>query len=293
MDTILKTDKKEVIIGADKPFVIIGEKINPSGFKLLSQALIKKDMEFVQQLAMRQVAWGADMLDVNVGHREINEVQMMGIIVEAIKSVVDVPLCIDSNKPDVLEAGLRAAPGKPIVNSVSAQEKQLAGILPMVKERGAAFVGLTITDDGIPPTPEARLMAAGKIIEYAARIGIAVEDIIMDPLVMTIKDDTTAAIAAIRTIELIKKEYGVNIIFGASNLSFGLPYRHAVNTAFLPYAMQAGATCAITDPIKSGSVIRATDLLLGRDDKSIRYLKYSRETENLREKEPVTRKSQD
>jgi 5-methyltetrahydrofolate--homocysteine methyltransferase len=293
MDTILKTDNKEVIIGADGPFVIIGEKINPSGFKQLKNALIHKDMEFVQQLAMRQVAWGADMLDINVGLREIDEVQMMSMAVEAIKSVVDVPLCIDSNKLDVLEAGLHAAPGKPIVNSVRAQEKQLARILPMVKERGAAFVGLTITDEGIPPTPETRLMAAGKIIEYATRIGIALEDILMDPLVMTIKDDHTAAIAAIKTIELIKKEYGVNITFGASNLSFGLPYRHAVNAAFLTYAMQAGATCAITDPIKLGSIARATDLLLGRDDKAIRYLKYSRETEKLWEQETTTEKSQD
>lgn len=285
MDTILKSDKKEVLIGDDRTFVIIGEKINPSGFKSLSQALIKKDMAFVQQLALRQVAWGADMLDVNVGHREIDEVRTMSMVVDAIKSIVDVPLCIDSNKPDVLEAGLRAAPGKPIVNSVSAQEKQLTGILPMVRERGAAFVGLTITEEGIPSTPQARLTAAGKIIEHAIRIGIPLEDIIMDPLVMTIKDDHTAAISAIRTIELIKKEYGVNIIFGASNLSFGLPYRHAVNAAFLTYAMQAGATCAITDPVKLGGVVRATDLLLGRDEQSIRYLKYSRETEKLREQE--------
>lgn len=282
MDTILKTDKKEVVIGDDKPFVIIGEKINPSGFRKLRNALLDTNMEFIRQLAMDQVAWGADMLDINVGHREIDEVKTMNLVVEAIKSVVDVPLCIDSNKSNVLEAGLRAAPGKPIVNSVSAQERQLTGILPMVRERGAAFVGLTITDEGIPPTPEARLKAAGRIIEHATRIGIALEDIIMDPLVMTIKDDSSAAIAAIKTIELIKKEYGVNITFGASNLSFGLPYRHAVNAAFLTCAMQAGATCAITDPIKLGGVIRATDLLLGRGDTSMRYLKYSHETEKLR-----------
>lgn len=285
MDTILKTNKREVIIGADKPFVIIGEKINPSGFKQLRNALIDKDMEFVQQLALRQVAWGADMLDINVGLPQIDEVQMMRMIVKAVKSVVDVPLCIDSNKRDVLEAGLRAAPGKPIINSVSAQEKQLASILPMVKERGAAFIGLTITDEGIPTTPQARLSAAGRIIEEATRIGIALEDIIMDPLVMTIKDDNTAAISAIKTIELIKKEYGLNITIGASNLSFGLPYRHAMNAAFLTYAMQAGATCAITDPIRLGEVIHATDLLLGRDIKAIRYIKYSRTIEKLREHE--------
>src|SRR5690242_17550984 len=142
MDTVLKTNKKEVIIGENKPFVMIGEKFNPSGFKQLGQALIHRDMNFVQELALQQVAWGAEVLDINVGYPNIDQVQIMSMVVEAVQAVVDVPLCIDSNKADVLEAGLRIAVGKPLANSVSGVESQMAGILPMVRERGAAMIGL-------------------------------------------------------------------------------------------------------------------------------------------------------
>ncbi len=289
MQTILKSDKKEVVIGSDRPFVIIGEKINPTGIKKLGQALVDGNMDYVKQLAKRQVDWGADVLDVNVGHPQIDEAGIIPTVVEAVKSVVDVPLCIDSNDPKILEAGLNAAPGKPLVNSVNGEEKQLASVLPIVKARGAAVIGLTIADEGIPPTAELRLAAAGKIIERAAKIGIPAEDIIIDPLVMTVGHDFKAATVTIRTIELIKKEYGVNVNLGASNVSFGLPDRHSVNAAFLTMAIQAGATCSITDPIKLGSAIRATDLLLGRDANSMRYLKYFRATEKLREAEAAAK----
>lgn len=289
MHTILKSEKKEVTIGIDKPFVIIGEKLNPTGMKKLGQALVDGNMEYVKQLAKRQVDWGADVLDVNVGHTEIDEVAVMPRVVEAVRSVVDVPLCIDSNEPKILEAGLKVAPGKPLVNSVNGEEKQLASVLPIVKERGAAVIGLTIGDEGIPPTAELRLAAAGKIIERAAKIGIPVEDIIIDPLVMTVGHNSSAALVTLKSIELIKKEYGVNMSLGASNVSFGLPDRHSVNAAFLTLAMQAGATCSITDPIKLGSAIRATDLLLGRDANSMRYLKYFRATEKLKEAEAAAK----
>lgn len=285
MHTILKSNSKEVIIGIDKPFVMIGEKINPTGIKKLGQALVEKNMEYVKHLARRQVDWGADVLDVNVGHPQIDEAEIIPMVVEAIKSVVDVPLCIDSNEPGILEAGLKAAPGKPLVNSVNGEEKQLAGVLPIVKDRGAAVIGLTIGDEGIPPTAEGRLAAAGKIIERAAKLGIPIEDIIIDPLVMTVGHDSKAAAVTLKTIELIKREFGVNMNLGASNVSFGLPDRHSVNAAFLSLAIQAGATCSITDPIKLGCAIRATDLLLGRDVNSMRYLKYFRATEKLREAE--------
>lgn len=285
MHTILKSNNKEVIIGIDKPFVMIGEKINPTGIKKLGQALVEKNMEYVKHLARRQVDWGADVLDVNVGHPQIDEAEIIPMVVEAIKSVVDVPLCIDSNEPGILEAGLKAAPGKPLVNSVNGEEKQLAAVLPIVKDRGAAVIGLTIGDEGIPPTAEGRLAAAGKIIERAAKLGIPIEDIIIDPLVMTVGHDSKAATVTLKTIELIKKEFGVNMNLGASNVSFGLPDRHSVNAAFLSLAIQAGATCSITDPIKLGCAIRATDLLLGRDVNSMRYLKYFRATEKLREAE--------
>jgi 5-methyltetrahydrofolate--homocysteine methyltransferase len=287
MHTTLKSDSKQVVIGADKPFVMIGEKINPTGLKKLGQALVEQNFEYVKHLAQRQVAWGADVLDVNVGHPQIDEEAIMPKVVEAISSVVDVPLCIDSNEPKILEAGLRLAPGKPLVNSVNGEEKQLATVLPIVKERGAAVIGLTIADAGIPPTPEGRLAAASKIIERATKMGIPIEDIIIDPLVMTVGHNSEAALITLKTIELVKREFGVNISLGASNVSFGLPDRHAVNSAFLTLAMQSGATCSITDPIKLGNTVRATDLLLGRDPNSIRYLKYFRATEKLRQQEAV------
>ena len=289
MHTILKSNSKEVIIGIDKPFVMIGEKINPTGIKKLGQALVEKNMDYVKHLAKRQVDWGADVLDVNVGHPQIDEAEIIPMVVEAVKSVADVPLCIDSNEPKILEAGLNAAPGKPLVNSVNGEEKQLASVLPIVKARGAAVIGLTIADEGIPPTAEGRLAAAGKIIERAAKIGIPIEDIIIDPLVMTVGHDYKAATVTLQTIRLIVKEFGVNINLGASNVSFGLPDRHSVNAAFLSLAIEAGATCSITDPIKLGSAIRATDLLLGKDANSIRYLKYFRATEKLREAEAAAK----
>lgn len=286
MHTVLKSEKKEVVIGIDKPFVIIGEKINPTGIKKLGQALVDRNMDYVKHLAKRQVDWGADVLDVNVGHPQIEEAEVMPLVVEAVQSVVDVPLCIDSNEPKILEAGLNAIRGgKPLVNSVNGEEKQLASVLPIVKERGAAVIGLTIADEGIPPTAEGRLAAAAKVIERAAKIGIPIEDIIIDPLVMTVGHDSKAAMVTLKAIELIKKEFGVNISLGASNVSFGLPDRHSVNAAFLAIAMQTGATCSITDPIKLGSAIRAADLLLGKDPNSMRYLKYFRMTEKLREAE--------
>src|SRR3990170_2482570 len=178
MHTTLKNAAKEVLIGPDKPFVIIGEKINPTGLKKLGTALVEGNLEYVKELARRQVAWGADVLDVNVGQPGIDEVAMMPRVIEAILSVVDLPLCIDSNDPKILEAGLKAAPGKPLVNSVSAEEKQLSSILSVVKDRGAALIGLTLDDSGIPKTPEERIAAAEKIIARAARVGIPMEDIV-------------------------------------------------------------------------------------------------------------------
>jgi 5-methyltetrahydrofolate--homocysteine methyltransferase len=290
MHTILKSNSKEVIIGIDKPFVIIGEKINPTGIKKLGQALVDRNMDFVKHLAKRQVDWGADVLDVNVGHPQIEEAEVIPLVVEAVQSVADVPLCIDSNEPKILEAGLNAIKGgKPLINSVNGEEKQLASVLPIVKERGAAVIGLTIADEGIPPTPEGRLAAAEKIIKRATKMGIPIEDIIIDPLVMTVGHNSAAATVTLKTIELIRKEFGVNMSLGASNVSFGLPDRHSVNAAFLALMMQAGATCSITDPIKLGSSIKATDLLLGKDMNSIRYLKYFRATEKLREVEGLAK----
>jgi len=289
MHTKLKSNTREVVIGIDRPFVMIGEKLNPTGLKKLGAALEQNNMDYVKHLARRQVAWGADVLDVNVGHPGIDEVAMMAQVVTAVLSVVEVPLCIDSNEPAILEAGLNLAPGKPLVNSVNGEERQLSTILPIVRDRGAAVIGLTIDDDGIPATAERRLAAAGIIIERATRIGIPLEDIIIDPLVMTVGADSKAASVTLETIRCVREKFGVNINLGASNVSFGLPDRHTINSAFLSLAIQAGATCSITDPIKLGGTIRATDLLLGRDDFSMRYLKYFRASEKLREQEAATK----
>lgn len=289
MHTILKSNTKTVAIGEDKPFVIIGEKLNPTGMKKLGQALVDENFDYVKYLAQRQVAWGADVLDVNVGHPQIDEAAIMPKVVEAVLSVVDVPLCIDSNEPRILEAGLKVTPGKPLVNSVNGEDKQLATVLPIVKDRAAAVIGMAIGNEGIPATAEGRLAAAGKIIERAAKLGIPIEDIIIDPLVMTVGHNSNAGLVTLKSIELIRKEYGVNMSLGASNVSFGLPDRHSVNSAFLALAMQTGVTTSITDPIKLGSSIRATDLLLGKDANSMRYLKYFRATEKLRAEEAAVK----
>ena len=282
MHTILKSNTKEVIIGIDRPFVMIGEKINPTGRKKLAAALSEGNLDYARQLAESQVAWGADVLDVNVGVPGLDEVTVVKKLVELLVSVVDVPLCLDSANPAVLAAGLAAAPGKPLVNSVSGEEKKLETVLPLVKERGAAVIGLTMDDNGIPKTPEERVAVAEKIIERAARMGIPVEDIIIDPLVLTEGSDSKAALVTLQTVELLRKEFGVNINLGASNVSFGLPDRPIVNQAFLTLAIQLGATCSITDPSKLGTTVKTADMLLGRDDNSMRYLKYFRAAEKLR-----------
>jgi 5-methyltetrahydrofolate--homocysteine methyltransferase len=287
MHTILKGKSKDVTIGIDKPFVMIGEKINPTGNKKLAAALNEGNYDFALTLAKRQIAWGADVLDVNVGVPGLDEVTAIAKLVELLTANVDIPLCIDSNNPQVLAAGLAAAPGKPLVNSVSAEEKSLEAILPVVKDRGAAVIGLTISEGGIPKTAEERVALAEKILERAAKRGIPKEDVIIDPLVLTVGSDSKSALVTLQTIDLLRREFGVNINLGASNVSFGLPDRHTSNQAFLSMSIQAGATCSITDPIKLGQTIRAADLLLGKDDYAMRYIKYFRAAEKLKEAEAV------
>lgn len=282
MHTILKSASKEVVIGIDHPFVMIGEKINPTGRKKLAAALSEGNLDYARQLAETQVAWGAEVLDINVGVPGLDEVAVVKKLVEMLVTVVDVPFCLDSANPQVLAAGLAAAPGKPLVNSVSGEEKKLETVLPLVKERGAAVIGLTMDDNGIPKTPEERVSVAEKIIERAAKLGIPVEDIIIDPLVLTVGSDSKAALVTLQTVELLRKEFAVNINLGASNVSFGLPDRPTINQAFLTLAIQLGATCSITDPSKLGATVKAADMLLARDENSMRYLKYFRAAEKLR-----------
>ena len=272
MKTILKSKSKEVTIDTEGLVVMIGEKINPTGRKKLSRMLIERNFDYVKDLATKQVNAGADILDVNVGVPGGDEVAMLPEVVKIVAEHIDIPLCLDSANAEALKAGLEVAPGKPLVNSVNGEEESLKTVLPIVKDRGAAVIGLVMDDDGIPNTPEKRVEIAGKIIERATKIGIAAEDIVIDPLVLTVGADHNAGAVTLKTIKMIREEFGVNINLGASNVSFGLPERHTINQAFLALATMAGANCIITDPIKLAMSIRAIDLLLGKDEYGRAYI---------------------
>ncbi len=276
MQTLLKSATGEVKIRGDGPFVVIGEKINPTGREKLAQALQAGNFETVRELAVRQVEAGADVLDVNVGVPGLDEVALMPQVVKVVAEAANVPLCLDSANPRALAAALAVAPGKPLVNSVNGEEKTLNAILPIVRERGAAVIALTMDDGGIPNDPEARVAIADRILNRAAQMGIATEDVVIDPLVMAVGADSHAASVTLRTIERVRQTFGVNVNLGASNVSFGLPDRHTLNQVFLAMAIGAGATCAISDPTKLTATARAADLMSGRDEYARRYLKYCR-----------------
>jgi len=277
MLTTIQGKTTEIGIGIDQPFRIIGERINPTGHKKLAAALTEREFDYIRQLAATQVADGAEILDVNVGVAGLDDVSLLPEVIQIVTDEVDIPICIDTPNPEALAAALSVTPGKPLVNSVNGEEASLNTVLPLVKEFNAAVIALTMDDDGIPSDPEKRLAVAAKIIERASKAGIPIEDIVVDPLVMTVGADSQAAVVTIKTIKLVKENFGVNINLGASNVSFGLPDRHTVNQSFLALAMGAGATCAITHPRKLGLTIRATDLLLGRDNFGMRYITYWRE----------------
>ena len=276
METILKSDKKEATVSFDAPFTIIGEKINPTGRKKLAAALKAGDYDYVRNLATKQVEAGADILDVNVGVPGIDEVAVLPEVAKLVSELVEVPLCLDSANHKAIAAALAVLPGKPLVNSVNGEEKSLEAVLPVVKEYGVAVIGLTMDDEGIPNDAETRIAIAEKILERAGKLGIPADDVIIDPLVLTVGADSNAGAVTLQTIRLLKEQFGVNINLGASNVSFGLPDRHTINQAFLSLAMGIGATCAITNPIKLTSTIRATDLLMGRDTFGSRYINYWR-----------------
>jgi 5-methyltetrahydrofolate--homocysteine methyltransferase len=285
MKTLLRSASDSIEIDFESPMIIIGEKINPTGRKKMAAALQAGDFEYIRELAVSQVEAGADVLDVNVGVPGMDDVSLMEQVVKLVTTWVDVPLCLDSPNPAALAAGLAVAPGKPLVNSVSGEESRLTSILPIVKDRGAAVIGLTMDDHGIPSSPEARLAIAEKILERSVKIWIPQEDVIIDPLVMAVGSDSQAGVITLKTIQLVHEKLGVNINLGASNVSFGLPDRHTVNQAFLALAMQLGATCAITDPVKLTGIIRAADLVLGRDEYSMRFIKYFRQVQAALAKE--------
>ena len=281
MKTTLRSQTKEIAIDTDGPFVIIGEKINPTGRKKLAAQLKEHNFDYIRDLALKQVATGADLLDVNVGVPGEDEVALLPEVCKVVAEATDVPLCIDSANREALAAALAVVPGKPLVNSVNGEEKALEAVLPVVKEFGAAVIGLTMDDDGIPNDPEVRLSIAEKILERAAKLGIPAEDVVIDPLVLTVGADSKAGWVTLQTIELVRREFGTNVNLGASSVSFGLPERHTINQAFLGLAIGAGASCAITDPIKLSLTVRALDLLRGRDDFAGRYIKQFRDLSAL------------
>jgi 5-methyltetrahydrofolate--homocysteine methyltransferase len=265
--TVLRSRSKTVEIGADRPFCIIGERINPTGRKKFAEELRGGDLSTVSVDAVAQVDAGADMLDVNAGIPLVDEASLLAGMLQTVQAAVDAPICIDSSVIEALEAGLSVYEGRALVNSVTAEDDRLSEILPLVARHDAAVIGLANDETGIPETPSKRLECARKIVSVAADYGIARDDIVIDPLAMTVGADPTAVKTTLETISLIRDELGVNMCLGASNVSFGLPQRLALNAGFLPMAMAAGLTSAImsTAPV-CVEAVRASDLLLGHDE---------------------------
>lgn len=272
METKVSSASLEVLIGDNRPTVIIGERINPSGKKILSEALKEENFDIIRQEAIAQVDAGADILDVNVVTPGVNEVVMLPRVVKTVMDAVNVPLCIDINNPAALREVLKIYPGKPIVNSVSGEERSLNEVLPLVKEYGTAVIGLTLDDEGVPKEADRRVAIAHKIIERAESLGIPREDVIIDGLALTIGSDSNAGMVTLETIRKVRDKLGVNQTLGASNISFGLPKRSILNQTFLAIAIAAGLTCPTVDVAKVRSAILATDLALGRDRYARRYI---------------------
>ena len=267
MHSILRSATKEVIIGHDVPFVIIGERINPTGRKKFQEQLRAGDLSQIELDVQQQVEGGADVLDVNMGVPLTDEPDLLSRAIKLVQTKTDLPICIDSSVIEALEAGLKAYEGKALVNSMTGEDDRMELILPLVKEHKAVIMALSNDETGIPATAQERLVITEKIVRTVEKYGIPLEDLVIDPLAMTVGADTEAVKITLETIHLIKEKFGLNMSMGASNVSFGLPNRHAVNAAFLPMAMAAGLTSAIMDARTKeiGTSVRAADLLLGND----------------------------
>jgi 5-methyltetrahydrofolate--homocysteine methyltransferase len=274
MKTILKGKTKEVIIDTAGPVIIIGESINPTRRKKLVTTLQEGNFEYVLELAESQIKAGADVLDVNVGFPGVDDVRLLPETVRVLQDKFDIPLCLDSPNPRAIEEALKVAAGKYLINSVNGEEKSLNALLPVAKEYGAAIIGLCMDDDGITHDPEKRVAIAGKIIERALKAGINAEDVIIDPLAMAVSADPQACLVTLETIRLVHQKLGHNITQGASNISFGLPDRESLNSAFMALSIYNGLTCPIANPEKITAAVRAADLILGRDDFAVRFVEY-------------------
>jgi 5-methyltetrahydrofolate--homocysteine methyltransferase len=268
LTTTVKSETQTVSISWDLPTVIIGERINPTGRKKLQEELKKGNFDTVRRDAIAQVQAGAAILDVNAGVPRADEPALLVEMIKHMLAITDVPLCIDTANVAALEAALKLYPGKALVNSVNGEENKLEAILPLINEYGAAVIGLTMDDDGIPTTVQKRLDIAGKIIERATKIGIPLEDIVIDPLALSMGAEEGAGKVALDSIQAISKQFGVNITMGCSNISFGIPDREAINATFMGMAICCGLTCPITNPLKEQvhMAILAADLCMGRDE---------------------------
>ena len=280
MQTILQGKTIQVVIDTNGPVVIIGECINPTRRKRLVSTLQEGNFDYVLELAESQIKAGADILDLNVGFPGVDDVRLLPDTVRSITDRYDIPLCLDSPNPKAIEAALKIAPGKCLINSVNGEEKSMNALLPIAKEYGAAIIGLTMDDDGITHDPEKRLAIAGKILERALRSGIKMEDVIIDPLAMAVSADPQACIITLETIKLVRQKMGLNITQGASNISFGLPDREVLNSAFMALSIMNGLTCPIANPEKITAIVRATDLVLGRDDYAVRFVEHFQANRN-------------
>jgi 5-methyltetrahydrofolate--homocysteine methyltransferase len=277
METKVSSPSTEVIIGDSQPTVLIGERINPTGKKKLAEALKAGDLDVIRKEALAQVQAGADILDVNAGAFGVDEVSLLPKAVQAVMETVEVPLCLDSSSHDALEAALKVYKGKPLVNSVTGEEQSLKRILPLIKEYGAAVVGLVQDEDGIPKDTERRVRIAHKLVEKVEGAGIPRQDLVIDCLAFAVGADPASGVAVIEAIRRIKAELGVNMTMGASNVSFGLPDRELINNAFVVMAVAAGATCLIADVAKVRPIILAADLVLGLDRRARRYIEAYRQ----------------
>ena len=268
METVLSSATRELRIGGDNPFCVIGERINPTGRKIFQQQLRQGDLSRIEIDVAEQVAGGAMVLDVNMGAPLADEAELMTRAVTLIQSRCDLPLCLDSSIIEVLEAGLAVYQGKALVNSVTAEDDRLAAILPLVKRYGAAVIALPNDETEIPEDPARRLELARKIVEVATgTYGIPLEDIVIDPLAMPVGADTSLVLSTLETIRLVRDEFGLNMTLGASNVSFGMPDRASIGSAFLPMAIISGLTSAIMDARSPQLVraVKAADLLTNRD----------------------------
>jgi 5-methyltetrahydrofolate--homocysteine methyltransferase len=285
LTTVVSSPTQTVEINRDRPTVIIGERINPTGRKKVLAALQEGNFDMVRQDATSQVAAGATVLDVNAGVPGADEPALLQQVMRTVLEVTDVPLCIDTADPEALGAALSLYEGKALVNSVNGEERSLKAVLPLVKEHNAAVIGLCMDDDGIPDTPQKRLAVAGNIIERAGKLGIPPEDVVIDPLALTMGADSNAGRVALEAIKLVIEEFGVNITMGASNISFGMPDRKYINAAFIAMAIHAGLTCPITNPLvmEVNTAILAADLAMGRDDYGMRWIQGYRQRQKAAE----------